>query len=196
METRYLDSRDRVRHGKTREKQIAEALTRQGLPLADATDREDKEMKIDRWLVRDGRRTAVQIKYRETGDDLLVEVYDTWNGWDDPFNKPGRDMIGAARLYAVLRQDRKTVVLVPTAVLKAIVVDMVNAVALFGWTVDKGPACKTLRYSKSGGRCELKVQRDPRDGRTKMVAYIPAGVLAFEQQSETYTVKLPKEWQS
>ena len=192
----HLDSRDRVRHGRKREGQIADALRDQvGLPLEDATEREDKERKIDRWLVKDGKRTAVQIKYRETGDDLLVEVFDKWFGWDATGNKIGRDMIGDAKLYAVLRQDRKTVVLVSTSTLKKIVNDMLTAARQFGWTVDNGDASKTLRYSKAGGRCELKVQRDPRDGRSKMVAYIPANVLIFEHQAETYKVNLPKNWQ-
>ena len=197
MLTRFLDSRDRVKHGKKREGQIADALKSQcGLTLVDASDRDDKERKIDRWLVKDGTKTAVQIKYRETGDDLLVEVFDKWGGWTHPINKLGRDMIGDSKLYAVLRMDRKTVVMVATSALKKIVGEMLAAAEAFGWTVDEGDQCKTLRYSKAGGRCELKVQRDPRDGRTKMVAYIPANVLTFEHQATTYKVKLPADWQN
>lgn len=196
MPSCHLDSRDRVRHGRRREGQIADALRDQvGLSLQEPSEYEDKQRKIDRWLVQDGKRTAVQIKYRETGDDLLVEVFDKWGGWDHPINKVGRDMIGDARLYAVLRQDRQTVVMVATATLKKIVADMLAMAMQFGWTVDNGPQSKTLRYSKSGGRCELKVQRDPRDGRTKMVAYIPASVLEMENQAQTYKVRLPKNWQ-
>lgn len=196
METRFLESRERVRHGKTREKQIADALKEQaGLNLQDASDSEDKEQKIDRWLISNGKKTAVQIKYRETGDDLLVEVFDKWNGWDNQNNKIGRDMIGDARLYAVLRMDKKTVVLVKTNTLKHIVNDMLQAAKTIGWTVDNGDKNKSLQYSRAGGRCELRVQRDPRDGRAKMVAYIPANVLTFEGQAEVYRINLPRKWQ-
>jgi hypothetical protein len=191
-----LETRQRVRNGRRREGQIADALKQQhGLNLVEPTDHEDKIRKIDRWLVDGTSRTAVQIKYRESGDDLLVEVFDRWDGWNGPRNKIGRDVQGDSKLYAVLRTDRQTVVLTSAAVLKGIVNEMVEAAKTIGWTVDNGPSSKTLRYFKAGGRCELKVQTDPYDGRTKMVAYIPANVLIFENQAKTYKVRLPKEWQ-
>lgn len=190
-----LETRQRVRNGRRREGQIADALkTQHGLNLVEPSDHEDKIRKVDRWLVEGNTRTAVQIKYRESGDDLLVEVWDKWFGWDDPRNKLGRDVQGDSKLYAVLRVDQKTVVLTSADVLKKIVQEMVDAAKAFGWTVDHGPSSKTLRYNKAGGRAELKVQTDPYDGRTKMVAYIPANVLIFENQAKTYKVRLPANW--
>lgn len=184
-----------INEGRRREGQIADALKAQhGLNLVEPTDSEDRYRKIDRWLVEGDKRTAVQIKYRESGDDLLVEVFDRWHGWDHPRNKTGRDVVGDSKLYAVLRLDRTTVVITSAAILKGIVQEMVKAAQTTGWTVDRGTHSKVLRYFKAGGCCELKVQADPNDGRPKMVAYIPANVLIFEQQAEVYKVKLPANW--
>lgn len=193
--TRFLEAHERVKHGKNREAQIADALVTQcGVPLEDATEVEDKTHKIDRWLVEGDKRTAVQIKYRETGDDLLFEVFDRWDGWFNRTNKIGRDMKGNSKLYAVLRQDRKTVVMTHVDVAKKIICDMQRAAQVIGWTVDQGPQRKILKYNKNGGTCELRVQRDPGDGRTKMVAYIPAAVLQAEAQAKVYQVNMPANW--
>lgn len=192
-ETRYLDARTRVQHGRNRERQIADALkTQAGLKLTDATDNEDKTHKIDRWLVCEGKRQAVQIKYRESGDDLLFEVFDRWEDWNHPGNKTGRDMVGKAELYAVLRSDRQTVNIVQVNKAKKIIETMIFVAQNYGWTEQSG-FTKILKYRKNGVTVELKVQRDPGDGRQKMVAYIPAKALEDEQLI-TYKVKLPKEW--
>lgn len=187
------DSRLRVRNGRERERQIANALRDLGLQVQDATEYEDKQRKIDRWLVQDGKRVALQIKYRETGDDLLFEVYDRFDGWDNPTNKIGRDMQGDAKLYAVLKTDRETVVMVPTAQAKGIINDMISAAQNVGWTAE-ALYSKTLRYFVAGQKAELKWQRDPADGRGKLVAYIPAGVFQAQAQAQVYKVRLPKEW--
>lgn len=193
--TRFLEAHERVKHGKNREAQIADALIEQcGVKLEDATDVEDKTFKVDRWLVEGTKRTAVQIKYRETGDDLLFEVFDRFTAWHSRENKIGRDMKGNSKLYAVLRQDRKTVVMTHVDVAKKIISDMQRAAQVIGWTKDEGPQRKVLKYNKNGGTCELRVQRDPGDGRTKMVAYIPAAVLQAEAQTQVYQVNMPKDW--
>lgn len=194
LATRFLDHRERVQIGRLREQQIVAALKSQhGLDLSPPTEAQDKEQKIDAFLETDGKKQAVQIKYRQTGDDILVEVFDRWFGWDKKENKVGRDMIGKAELYVVLRQDKKTVVMTTTATIKAIVNNMLRCAMTGGWTEDKGEQQKTLSYHKHGGKCQLKVQRDPRDGRTKMMAYIPAAVLTFEHKAKTFIVGLPKE---
>lgn len=194
LPTRFLDPRTRVRHGRERERQIADALKHQaGLPIEDASEHEDKHRKIDRWIIRDGQPVALQIKYRETGEDLLFEVYDKFFGWDHAGNKVGRDMIGDAREYAVLLQDRETVVIVPTAQAKALVNRMVDAAKELGFT-HKSLTSETLVYNAHGKKLELKIQKDPGDGRPKMVAYIPASYFAAEHQAEVYKVRLPANW--
>lgn len=192
--TRFLDPRIRVAHGLERERQIAEALRKQaGLPIVDSTGYEDKDRKVDRWINYPDGRIALQIKYRETGEDLLFEVFDRFNGWDATGNKVGRDMVGDAAEYAVLMQDRSTIVMVPTELAKKVVNTMVDAARTHGWTV-MGPFGGTFKYFANGVKLELKVQRDPGDGRSKMVAYIPAQYFIAESQAKVYEVRLPKEW--
>lgn len=190
-----LDPRTRVRHGRERERQIAVALKDQvGLPIADATDYEDKERKVDRWIAYPSGRVALQIKYREVGEDLLFEVYDKFFGWDDPKNKLGRDMFGDAKEYAVLLTDRHTVVMVPTQLAKDTVAKMTEKARQEGFT--HGAVSSTLRYYVHGLKLELKVQRDPGDRRQKMVAYIPASYFVAEAQAKVYQVAMPKKWKS
>lgn len=187
-----LEPRVRVRHGLERERQIAEALRKQiGLPIVQASEFEDKERKIDRWIAYPTGRVALQIKYREVGEDLLFEVYDKFFGWDHPHNKLGRDMYGDAKEYAVLLTDRKTVVMVPTATAKIVIHDMMDK-ARAGFTRES--YTRTLDYFVNGLRLQLKVQRDPGDGRWKMVAYIPASYFVAEAQAKVYEVALPSEW--
>lgn len=195
METRFLDSRTRVAHGRQREAQIATALRNAGLSIADASDHEDKHEKIDRWVMYpNGQRVALQIKYRETGNDILVEVFDKFFGWDDPRNKIGRDMIGAASQYAVLLNDQTTIVIVESSQLKSLVEVMISG-ARQGWTVERYPV-STFRYFSHGVKLELKSQRDPRDGRQKMVAYIPANYFIAVNQAMSYTVTMPEVWKN
>jgi hypothetical protein len=190
-----LDSQTRVRHGLERERQIANALKVQiGLPIADATEFEDKERKVDRWLDYPEGRVALQIKYREVGDDLLFEVYDKWFDWDHPRNKLGRDMFGDAKEYAVLLSDRHTVVMVPTKLAKETVAKMTELARANGF--EEGHISKTLRYSVNGLNLELKVQKDPGDGRQKMIAYIPASYFVAEAQAKVYQVFLPRKWKT
>lgn len=190
-----LDPRTRVRHGLERERQIANALKVQiGLPIADASEFEDKERKVDRWLNYPEGRVALQIKYREVGEDLLFEVYDKWFDWDHPRNKLGRDMFGDAKEYAVLLTNRKTVVMVPTKLAKDIIAKMIEVARSEGF--EEGARSNTLRYSVNGLTLELKVQKDPGDGRQKMVAYIPASYFVAEAQAKVYEVFLPRKWKT
>jgi hypothetical protein len=164
-----------------------------GLPILDASEFEDKERKVDRWIAYPTGKVALQIKYREVGEDLLFEVYDKWFDWDHPNNKLGRDMYGDAKEYAVLLTDRKTVVMVPTKLAKDTVQKMTAEARKNGFTV-KGWTSQTLRYFAHGLKLELKVQKDPADGRQKMVAYIPASYFVAEAQAKVYEVALPKQW--
>lgn len=188
------NARQRVKHGRVRENQIAEALRVQHhLPIKDATEHEDKMRKVDRWIhYPDQPPVALQIKFRETGSDLLFEVYDKFFGWNDPKNKLGRDMFGDAKEYGVLLDDRKTVVMAPTKDAKAIITEMLEYVQQYGWTRDG--YTKTLEYKVGRYRLNLKMQRDPADDRVKMVAYIPAGYFIDMAQAKSYQVALPQEW--
>jgi hypothetical protein len=195
------DATKRVALGKLRESQIANALKNQHhLDIRDATDSQDKFRKIDRWLFMNGALVPLQIKFRNKGDDLLFEVYDTFRGWEfrDGItastqyglqNKIGRDMQGDALLYAVLLSDGKSVKIVDTAPAKRFIWEMVKTAETKGWTTETHT--KTLRLTlPNGKRAELKLQSDPGDGRPKMVAYIPPTMF----EGPLYTVDIPQQW--
>jgi hypothetical protein len=188
-----LESKIRVRHGLERERQIANALKVQiGLPIRAASDFEDKERKVDRWIDYPDGPVALQIKYREVGEDLLFEVYDKWFDWDDRRNKLGRDMFGDAKEYAVLLADKHTVVMVPTQLAKNTIQQLLSLAKENGFV--EGMYSSTLRHFVNGSKLELKVQHDPADHRQKMVAYIPASYFVNQAQAKIYEVKLPKKW--
>ena len=187
-----LQTEVRLRRGLNREAQIACALRDQvGLPIHNATQHEDKYCKVDRWIVYPDRRVALQIKYREVGEDLLFEVYDTWYGFTHPQNQLGRDMFGDAEQYAVLLSDKTTIVIVPTQRAKELLIDMVERAENLGFNYVT-EYTKTLNYYEGGFRMQLKVQHDPADNRPKMIAYIPAGLFLAESQAKVYQVNLPE----
>lgn len=188
--TRYLDTRTRVKHGRERERQIAIALQQQHrLPIEESGHDDDCTRKIDRWVDYPTGRVALQIKYRETGADLLFEVFDKFFGWDDPRNKVGRDMIGQASEYAVLLEDRKTVVMVPVELAKSAIQEMLDYAQTHGMTCGN-----SFKHFVSNHKLELKIQNDPSDGRQKMVAYMAAGYFISKAQAKVYEVLLPKTW--
>lgn len=195
IQTRFMPAAIRVQHGVERERQIAVALREQaGLPIVDSSPEDDKERnKVDRWIDYPHGRVALQIKYRETGNDLLFEVFDRFHGWGDARNKVGRDMMGIAKEYAVLMQDRRTIVMVPVAKAKDAIQTMMEG-AKIRWTTEGPQDLKTFKYFHRGCALELKVTHDPRDGRPKMVAYIPADYFIAEAQAHVYKVRLPANW--
>lgn len=180
-----VDRLSRVEQGRRKEGHIAKALKEQhGLILLPATEREDKELKIDRWLVQDdGKKQAVQIKYRETGQDILFEVFDRFEDWDSPSNKPGRDMIGQADLYACLIKGN--CYLVETGLIKNTIRELLQHIICYGWTQKD----KFLKYRKNGVTLEIRIQYDNASGARKMIAYIPVQFF----QVQIYKLNLPKK---
>jgi hypothetical protein len=87
----------RITAGKRVEKQILDALRKKGYRIEDPTSGEDKHDKIDGWwLDKQGKRFPIQVKYRETGDDIIFELIQ-----DFSTNNAGRDMKSKAVLYLV-----------------------------------------------------------------------------------------------
>jgi hypothetical protein len=191
--SRFLDRPIRLGHGIKRESQIADALIEIGLNLLPASKIDDHEKKIDRWLMYpDGQQVGLQIKYRETGKDLLFEVHDRFFDWGDPNNKIGRDMIGQAEQYLVLLSDQKTAVMIPTEFAKT-AIHVLEAGAKVRWTI-KSEKSWNFWHHCNGCRLELKVQFDPCDHRRKMVAYIPPEYFIREDKAKIFNLTLPKHW--
>lgn len=174
---------DRVRKGLQIESQIANSLRKSGLVLEDSTNRQDILQKVDRWIVKDGVKTPIQIKYRESGEDILFEVFDTFVGWNNPKNKIGRDMEGIAAKYAVLIKGNITVI--PTQTAKELIQEMLMEARQNGWS-KKSMNGATLYFRHNGYEMQLKLQSDPFDGRQKIVAYIPADYFQSQRMAQTY----------
>ena len=120
---RFQKIDDRVSYGKKIESKIIRTLEEKyGWKINPVSLNQDKFDKIDGMVVKTdvslpiSLPSPVQIKYRDTGNDLLLEVirtvnfqkfYDKSVPVDDLLN--GRDMKGIAKIYASLDKDGKTI---------------------------------------------------------------------------------------
>lgn len=161
-DNRFLRFDQRVQYGKSIEQQIFSSLVKCGLKLKEPSSKEDMYDKIDGWWTTPQGQMPIQIKYRDTGDDILFEVMKDYEQ-----GVPGRDMIGKAVYYAVLNRSR-TIVMVSVAEAKMLIKkarDLADAQGFdhqgnFAW-----------------GNVSLKLRPDPSTGQTKMMAYIPVHAL-------------------
>jgi hypothetical protein len=138
----------RVAAGKKMELRIIDSMNAAGFAVTAATAQEDQYQKIDGWL--DGQ--SLQIKYRETGNDILFEVYKDWDRGIE-----GRDLCGKADLYACVNLAGQGVI-VRTTDIK----NMVRAAL---------PTVRAAGSYKSGG-LDIKLRPDAYHGQLKCVAFI------------------------
>jgi hypothetical protein len=164
------DYRDRVKQGRKIEQEIIETMRQNGMKISNPSSNDDIFKKVDAWFNKDGERIGIQIKFRETGSDLLFEVYDKFFGFNDPNNKIGRDLQGDAKLYAVKLNSQ--IVMVDKAKAVDAINEMIDEARCNGWS-ESNSCTKTLYYELDNQELQLKLQHDPSDGRKKMVAYIP-----------------------
>lgn len=93
-----MDQPTRSGAGRDIEKLVMRALREvAGWKIEDASMKQDMVDKIDGWKIDGAKKTPIQVKFRDSGNDIAVKV--EWRG------KPGRDMRGGAELYAVLDQS-------------------------------------------------------------------------------------------
>lgn len=170
----------RVNYGKGIEKQIYDSLVACGLKLRPATTRDDKYGKIDGWWSNGGQEYPIQIKYRDTGDDILFEVLKDYQR-----GIPGRDMSGSAVYYAVLNRAGGHIVMVEVAEAKKIIEALMAAAQQSGFD-ERG----NYRMRVGGGVSELKIRRDPQSGQSKLMAYLPVASLKSVQPPCSARVKL------
>jgi hypothetical protein len=116
-DVKYLSYGERVEYGKRIEGQIIEALRAKGYRIDDPTLDEDKYKKIDGYIHWDRMVQPFQMKYRSTGDDILMEVTFLDRG-DRRIAFNGRDFVTRAELFASLTRDTKTVRLVSVSELR------------------------------------------------------------------------------
>jgi len=162
-DNRFQGIAQRVQYGKSIEKQIFDNLVQCGLKLREPSTQEDKYEKIDGWWETPSGEKPIQIKYRDTGDDILFEVL-----LDYERGIPGRDMVGKAVFYAVLSRTGGNIVLVSVQEAKSLIAAAQDAADQEGFD-DRG----NFRYRGM----MLRIRPDPRTGQDKLMAYIPVSML-------------------
>jgi hypothetical protein len=160
-DNRFQNKDQRVQYGKGIEKQIFDSLVACGLKLRPASEQEDMYDKIDGWWNTGTGEQPIQIKYRDTGNDILFEVLKDYDR-----GIPGRDMIGKAVYYAVLINGQISIVQVAEA--KQLIQQAVK--------MGQQRGLETGDFVMSNG-LTLKVRPDPRSGQNKLMAYVPVKLL-------------------
>jgi hypothetical protein len=151
---RFAQFDQRVQFGRSIEQKVVDALrTHVGWNIVPAEKSQDMFDKIDAWILKDGTKTAIQIKYRDTGTgDILFEV--------EKNGRPGRDMAGKAALYAVLNKEGTLIRVRLAAEAKRIASEMHTKLLQSG------------SHSIKTDKGEIRYQVDPSSGAEKIVAYI------------------------
>lgn len=167
---KFQSFHSRVDYGKSIEKQIFDSMVDCGFDLKPATTSEDMHDKIDGWWKRNGLGSPIQIKYRDTGDDILFEVLKDYKK-----NIPGRDMVSKAKYYAVLDKAGRRINIVNVDEAKSLIRKALQSVEKEGFDMNGN-----FRM----GRLMLRVRNDPSSGQEKLMAFIPVSELKIIDSCE------------
>ena len=92
------DYNTRIALGKSQEPIIIDFLRSKGMKVDLPTANQDIKDKIDGFILpKAGGRISFQLKFRESGDDIIFEIIKDWNR-----NIEGRDLVSKAQLYVVV----------------------------------------------------------------------------------------------
>jgi hypothetical protein len=150
---------DRIAAGKQVEKSILDALRQKGYKIKDPSTGEDKYDKIDGWWIgTKGTPYSVQVKFRQSGDDILFELTK-----DIDKNIPGRDLISKAMVYLVADRSGTTRMFL-TKPIKEKGQQILN-------TIQQDLQKEPNKTNWGGNGWEAKVQVDRAGGQRKIVAY-------------------------
>jgi hypothetical protein len=153
------DYQQRVAAGKRVEALILEALQKQGLKLESPTSHDDVSSKIDSWLIdKVGGRHALQVKYRESGDDILFEITR-----DLKTGQAGRDLICKSEYYLVVDR-RGTGRLYFTKPIKELAQKLLEM-------VKKDLSVNPIKRTWDGDGWQIKVTNDRASGTEKILAF-------------------------
>jgi hypothetical protein len=161
----------RVHYGKQVEKCIIEQLRLHDYKIVEASEREDMFDKIDGYILNQESICPLQIKYRQTGDDILFEISFMDRAsptmvWD------GRDMIGKSSTYACLSFDGNTIWLCSARDIKAKADELAKRLlSLY---------LKSSTTYLTDGKGELKITTDRESGRKKMLFFAKPSSFSFE----------------
>lgn len=150
---------DRIDAGKRVEKTILDALRQKGYKINDPTSTEDKYDKIDGWWIgTKGTPYSVQVKFRQSGDDILFELVKDLNK-----NIPGRDLISKAHVYLVADRSGMTRMFL-TKPIKEKAQHILD-------DIQKELKTQPNKTNWNGSGWQAKLQIDRAHGQPKIVAY-------------------------
>ena len=155
-----LDYQARVTAGKAVEKEILDVLRKAGLVIEEPTAEEDMQDKIDGWIVRNGVRVAIQVKYREGGDDVIFELVK-----DIDRGIIGRDMESKAQIYIVM-DTTDTIRMFDVAEIKKMA-ELIKPGVL--GELARDPSKKN--WGNRDAACNVKITVDGRHGQRKLMAF-------------------------
>lgn len=158
-----MDLNSRVKAGQKLEAIIRKKLQDLGVWVRNASEQEDKVDKIDGYIHVGGKDASVQIKQRQTGDDIIFEVFCDIN--DSMPN--GRDFNGKADWYACRDRNGK-LTLVPTANLKKVAREFL---ARHGRVIDR-----PIRFNGA----QFRNTTDNHSGQPKLMAYFPTSDYGYK----------------
>lgn len=180
---RFQGINDRVAYGKSIEALVIQALIDNcGWNITPATPGQDKHQKIDGWVkFGDGAPLALQVKYRDTGDDILLEVVKVWHE-EENLRQPGRDMVGKAEIYACLNSSGTVIYARLASEAKE------KAQKLLDEFLQRMTDSQHPVKSHRNGDGEIKLVNDPSTRQLKINAYL--NPQAFQKKSDC-TLKAP-----
>lgn len=150
---------DRIQAGKKVELNILNALRQKGIKIDPPTSHEDMVDKIDGWWIgKSDSRHPVQVKFRQSGDDILFELVK-----DLDRKIKGRDIISKSTLYLISNRSGTTRLFHA----KPIKNKSEELVKMIDSDLIKNPN----KTEWSGNGWQVKIQYDRADGHRKLVAY-------------------------
>ena len=150
----------RVSAGKRVEETILNALRKRGIKIEDPTSQEDIHDKIDGWWIGKGnKKYPVQVKFRQTGNDVLFEILK-----DIDRHILGRDMRGSSVLYLVANRHGNTRLFYTDDIKKLAKQIMEIVIKELRTDPDK--------TNWDGSGWNAKIQHDVDTFRKKLIAYI------------------------
>jgi len=185
-----LEKSERLKYGKKREQEILDAMAQEYNWLVfPSSAQQDKFDKIDAFVKTPyndpyfpSEEFSLQVKYRKTGDDILVETMLFWHpesfeeeliDWD---NYGGRDLVGKSEKTAILNRQGDKIYVIDTLVIKELAKSMVEKVADILWD--------TLGEEGIYNLYEGWIENHPGTVSTLYKITLPEGTVNF--QSDTY----------
>lgn len=187
MSIAKLPFHERLRIGKQGEAQMLKNLQAKGYFIKPATLDQDKHDKIDGWLSNDGQNfIPFQSKYRETGTDIGMDVFEPFFGVDNPNTRQGRDYRGKAQLYVTQVHDQLYVM--ARIGLHRIVTETISEWRSLGFKYDFGDGLSRGTFnSRQYPGVQLKLKIDEENCNPKIMAYIPPAIVN-DQLRRVFTV--------